>query len=201
MPTTEKAGPAWDPSAFLGALSELVQANTFKDSAVAKVRGVHKRMDKMGVHKRALNDAMYLRGLEQPEAEAYLMHLTRYVRAMDLDVGKQLTLFSDDAAPASDRARVEWNGAQAYEEGFDAGRQGRASDDTRFPAGGPLYSRFYEGWIAGQGVIAAEMGVERKDGETLKRTSGRAKDGGAEVATASPRGRGRRRRTDEQPGA
>jgi hypothetical protein len=120
---------------------------------------------------------------------------------MDLDVGKQLTLFSDDAAPATDRAKAEWTGAQAYEEGFKAGRQGRNSDDTRFPAGSPLHARFYEGWVAGQGVIAAEMGVERKDGQTLKRTSGRTKDAGAEVVNAAPKGGRRRKPTDEQPGA
>jgi hypothetical protein len=65
-----------------------------------------------------------------------------------------------------------------------------ASDD----AGTPMQARFYDGWCAGQEVLANQLGVERQqDGGTVRRKA-KGKDGaeGAEVREAKPKGGGRR---------
>ena len=187
----EKQQGGISPTDFVSVLADLIGARTKEQSAVGSRRAVMARFERMGVHKPGLQLFLKLRDMEPDDAELMLSSALRYCRWAQLKVGDQATLFpaSDDAGEPAQKASTALTEAAAYEEGFAAGKAGRDSDDSRFPAGTPMHERFYSGWIAGQEVLAMQMGEERpEDGSTLRKQTKQ----GAEVREAKPKGGGRR---------
>lgn len=179
------------PTDFVSVLADLIGAKTKEESAVGSRRAVMARFERMGVHKPGLQLFLKLRNMEPDDAELTLASALRYCRWAQLKIGDQATLFpaSDDAGAPAGKASAALTEVEAFEEGFAAGKGGRDSDDSRFPAGTPMHARFYDGWVAGQEVLANQLGEERPaDGGTVRRKA-KGKDGGegAEVREARPK--------------
>jgi hypothetical protein len=183
------------PNDFMTTLSDFIAAKTKEDSAAGLRRSIKGRFEKMGCHKQGLDLFLKLRKMEPADAELTLVSALRYCRWAQLGIGDQASLFpaGDDAGMPTEKAAKGLVEAQAYEEGFAAGKAGRDARDNRYELGSPLYARFFEGWKDGQGVIAADMGVDLPaDGSTLRRKLKK----GVETREAKPRGgrRGRARK-------
>jgi hypothetical protein len=185
------------PNDFLSAIVELDELTRGKDRSVAKLRTVRQRMEKAGCDMKALDLALSLRKLDTGEAEIRLRNALRYARWLEMRVGDQGSLFSDDSDQPAEKAREEYTEAQAKAEGYEAGKAGRDGRVHRFPQGSVLAQAFYEGWLSGQTLLAEMLGTERKDGETLKPAKREAKAKAGAVAVAGrPRGRGGRRKSE-----
>lgn len=185
---------AMNPNDFLSTLGGLLQSTQAKDSAVAKQRAVRARFENMGANMRALDLMLKLRKVEPEDAEMLLRDALRYCRWASMKVGEQASLFgSDDAQAPSEKARGEWTEAQAYEEGYAAGKAGRSGTDHRFVAGTPVHQRFYQGWVDGQTLLAEMLGKERPPtGEPLKperKKAGAKPKAGATPVAGKPKGR------------
>ncbi len=192
----EKKQGGISPTDFVAALAELVSAKTREDSAAGSRRAVMARFERMGAHKPGLQLMLKLRAMEPEDAELTLASALRYCRWAQMSIGDQATLFpaSDDAGVPAAKTVDALTEAEAFEEGFAAGKGGRDASDSRFPAGTPMQARFYDGWCAGQEVLANQLGEERpEDGGTVRRKA-KGKDGGegAEVREAKPKGGARR---------
>lgn len=186
------------PNDFLACIVELDELTRGKDKSVAKLRTVRQRMDKAGCDMKALDLALSLRKLDTGEAEIRLRNALRYARWLEMKVGDQGSLFSDDADGPAEKATAEYSEAQAKAEGYAAGKAGRDGRVHRFEQGSVLAQAFYNGWIEGQTLLAEQLGTERVEGETLKpgkkETKPKASAGAVAVA-GKPRGRaGRGRR-------
>lgn len=186
------------PTDFVSTLSNLIEAKTKEDSAAGSRRAIMARFEKLGAHKPGLQLFLKLRNMEPADAELMLTSALRYCRFAQLGIGDQAALFpaSDDAGAPASKAAAELTGMQAYEEGYDAGKAGRDSDDSRFPAGSPLAQRFYDGWCQGQAALAAQLDEPLPDDGSPLRKKAKRKDGedGAEVREAAPSGGKRRGR-------
>lgn len=179
------------PTDFVAVLAELIGARTKEQSAAGSRRAIMGRFEKLGVHKPGLQLFLKLRDMEPADAELMLSSALRYCRWAQLKVGEQATLFpaSDDAGVPSEKASAGLSEAAAYEEGFNAGKGGRDAKDSRFPAGTPLYAKFFDGWKDGQATLAEVLGEPLpKDGGTLRKQA----KSGAEVRAAKPKGGARR---------
>lgn len=192
----EKQQGGISPTDFVSVLADLIGARTKEQSAVGSRRAVMARFERMGVHKPGLQLFLKLRDMEPDDAELTLASALRYCRWAQMKIGDQATLFpaSDDAGTPAAKTVAALTEASAYEEGFAAGKGGRDANDSRFPAGTPMHARFFDGWAAGQEVLANQLGEERPaDGGTVRRKA-KGKDGGegAEVREARPKGGGRR---------
>lgn len=179
------------PTDFVSVLADLIGAKTKEESAVGSRRAVMARFERMGVHKPGLQLFLKLRGMEPEDAELTLASALRYCRWAQLKAGDQATLFpaSDDAGEPATKAAGALMEAEAYAEGFAAGKAGRDAKDSRFPAGTPLYAKFFDGWKDGQATLAEVLGEPLpKDGGTLRKQT---KDG-AEKREAKPKGGARR---------
>lgn len=173
------------PTDFVAVLAELIGARTKEQSAAGSRRAIMGRFEKLGVHKPGLQLFLKLRDMEPADAELMLSSALRYCRWAQLKVGEQATLFpaSDDAGAPAEKAAAGLSEAVAYEEGFNAGKAGRDAKDSRFPAGTPLYAKFWDGWRAGQATLAEALGEPLpKDGGTLRKVTSK----GVEVREAPP---------------
>lgn len=197
------ASGAMSPNDFLSTLGGLLQSTQVKDTAVAKQRAVRARFEKMGCNMRALDLMLKLRKMEPEDAEMLLRDALRYSRWANMKIGEQAGLFaSDDADVPSEKARGEWTEAQAYEEGYSAGKAGRSGTDHRFTPGTPVHQQFYRGWVDGQTVLAEMLGKERPPtGEPLKperKKAGTKPKKGATPVVGKPRGRRSERAKDAE---
>lgn len=196
------------PNDFVALFSERISAEAAKDSAVGKLRAKDKAMEQLGADLKVLAWVRQIRKMEPADAEAFVGKFFRYCRWLNMEVGTQPSLFAaaDDFGKPTEKAIAGLTEAVAFEEGFAAGKAGRNADDSRFEAGSPMHARFYDGWVAGQEVLAMQLGEERPaDGSTLRKKAKR-KDGGegAEVREAKPSGgkrRGRPKRNADFMGA
>ncbi len=190
---SEPATNTISPNDFVGIIAELLKAETEKDARVGKLRSIRGRLEKQGCDMPAVDLVLKLRKLEPEVAETRLRNALRYARWLNMPVGQQGQLFSDDAGAPSIEAQRQLTEAQAYDEGFKAGMAGRTGTDSRFEAGTVLHQRWRDGWDDGQAQLAENLGVDRPEtGETLKPEKRQAKPKGASVATGKPRGRGAR---------
>jgi hypothetical protein len=188
---------AMSPNDFLEALGQLLHASKAKDTGVAKVRTIRARFEKMGANLRALDLMLKLRNMESDDQIALLEDTLRYCRWANMPVGSQADLFGKDTAKPSADASASWTRAQAYEEGYSAGKAGRSGTDHRFTPGTPTHQGFYEGWCDGQAVLAEQLGQPLPtDGTYLKPAKKEqatpAKKKGTTDAPSAPRGRPRR---------
>ena len=186
----QQAGIA--PNDFLASLADLDDCVRIKDRGVAKLRTVRQRMEKQGCDLAALDLALRLRKLGEDDAQVRLRNALRYCVWMDMPVGAQGALFSDDADRPSEKARQAFTAAQAYDEGYKAGVKGRDRHDSRFPAGTPMAAEHDRGWIAGQTELADMLGRDMpEDGAALKpEKKGAPPKKGTTRAVGKPRGRG-----------
>ena len=159
MPEATPKTNTMSPNDFLACIVELDEQTRGKDRSVAKLRTVRARMEKAGCDMKALDLALSLRKLDSGEAEIRLRNALRYARWLEMKVGDQGSLFSDDADQPAEKARAEYSEAQAKAEGYEAGKAGRDGRVHRFQQGSALAQRFYEGWLSGQALLA-EQGVE-----------------------------------------
>ena len=159
----KKQGGGISPTDFVAALADLVSAKTKEESAAGSRRAVMARFERMGAHKPGLQLMLKLRAMEPEDAELTLASALRYCRWAQMKIGDQATLFpaSDDAGVPATKTVTALTEAEAFEEGFAAGKGGRDADDSRFPAGTPMQARFYDGWCSGQEVLANQLGEER----------------------------------------
>lgn len=183
------------PNDFLAAIVELDDLTRGKDRSVAKLRTVRQRMEKLGTDMPALDLALSLRKLGAGEAELRLRNALRYARWLNMEIGDQGTLFSDDADVPSAKVVEQYSEARVFEEGYKAGVAGRNASDHRHPQGSLAAQAFWNGWKDGQAFLAEQLGRPAEEGETLKpaKRQGKAKTG-ATTASGKPRGRGGRRR-------
>lgn len=195
MAETPASSNTITPNDFLACIVELDELTRGKDRSVAKLRTVRARMEKQGCDLKALDLALSLRKLDSGEAEVRLRNALRYARWLEMRVGDQGSLFSDDGDVPAEKAREEYSEAQAKAEGYEAGKAGRDGRVHRFTQGSVLAQAFYGGWVEGQTFLAEQLGTERVEGETIKPAKREAKAKAGAVAVAGkPRGRGGRGR-------
>jgi len=181
------------PSDFVAGFAERMQAETAKDSAVGKLRARDKALEKLGADLKVLGWVRQVRKMEPADAEAFIAKFFRYCRWLNMPIGDQPSLFAaaDDFGVPATKARDGLAEAEAYEEGYKAGKGGRNRSEHRFEMGSPMHERFDAGWCDGQAVLAEQLGEELPaDGSALSRRTKK----GAEVRAAKPKGGGRRGR-------
>ncbi|HEV7458882.1 MAG TPA: hypothetical protein VGN96_19070 [Roseococcus sp.] len=185
------------PNDFVSIFAEMLKAETDKDARVGKLRSIRARLEKAGCDMPAVDLVIKLRKLEPDVAEARLRNALRYARWLNMPIGAQPGLFSDDAGLPSVDAQRGLTEAQAYQEGHAAGLAGRMPTDCRFDAGTGMHARWRQGWDDGQAALGEMLGREPEEGETLKPEKRTAKPKGGTVARGRPRGRGGRGRDSQ----
>jgi hypothetical protein len=167
--------PNIDPNQFASLKAELRLAIVAKDSAVAKVRTVRKRMEDAGCDLKALDLQMRLEKLDDDVREIQLRNVARYASWSGKPIGAQGALFgTDDAAGPSEKARVELTEAEAYDAGYRAAQGGQKHDDNPHAAGSGLNQRWAQGWHAGKKVLDdVAAGRPPKEARTGSRKPGR----------------------------
>jgi hypothetical protein len=201
MPENQSTSPTSAPSNtispndFVSIFAEMLKAETEKDSRVGKLRSIRGRLEKAGCDMPAVDLCIKLRKLEPEVAETRLRNALRYARWLNMPIGAQPGLFSDDAGVPSIDAQRGLTEAQAYQEGHAAGLVGRSRTDTRFDIGTPMHARFVDGWNDGQATLGEMLGREPEEGETLKPEKRTAKPKGGTVSRGKPKGRSGRGRS------
>lgn len=146
--------PQMSPSEFASMKAELVIAIVAKDSAVAKIRGIRKRMEAAGCDMKALDLHLSYAKLDRDVAELRLRNFTRMNAWAGLPIGTQPGLFgSDDAGAPSDKARDDLADAAAYEAGYRAAQGGQSGDDNPYEPGSSFNQRWAQGFVAGAQVL------------------------------------------------
>lgn len=146
--------PVMSPSDFASLKAELVLAVVAKDSAVAKIRGIRKRMESAGCDMKALDLHLKLAKLDTEVAELYLRNAARYNQWAGLPIGAQGTLFaSDDAGKPSEKAQDELREAAAYDAGYRAAQGGQKADDNPYEPGSAFHVSWTSGFTEGSRVL------------------------------------------------
>jgi ribosome modulation factor len=166
LTTASNGPPIIDPSAFATMKGELRLAIVAKDSAVAKLRSIRKRMEDAGCDMRALDLQMKLEKQDDDAREIMLRNVSRYATWSGKPLGAQGALFgTDDAAGPAEKARDELREAEAYEAGYRAAQGGQKLDDCPHPTGTGTMQRWCQGWQAGRNVMD-EVAAGRPPKET-----------------------------------
>lgn len=167
--------PNIDPSQFASLKAELRFAIIAKDSAVAKLRSIRKRMEDAGADMKALDLSMKLEKLDDDVREIFLRNTARYSAWSGKPIGTQASLFGgDDAAGPSDKARDELAGAAAYEAGYAAAQGGQTPDDCPYDPGTEFHQRWCQGFVRGREVLEeVAAGKPPKATKTGSRKPGR----------------------------
>lgn len=128
------------------------------DEANGKLCGHLKLMDERGINLKAIAMLRKLRRMDTDEATMLMRDVSRMGRWLQFPVFSQPELFgSDDAAEPSTAGKQAFSEHEADQEGFAAGKAGRAANDCRFELGSAEFIAFGQGWVRGQAVIAAQM--------------------------------------------
>ena len=158
--------PIIDPNNFATLKGELRLAIVAKDSAVAKLRSIRKRMEDAGCDMKALDLQMRLEKLDDDVREIQLRNVARYATWSGKPLGAQGALFgTDDAAGPAEKARDELREADVYEAGYRAAQGGQKHDDNPHAAGSGMNQRWAQGWHAGKKVLD-EVAAGRPPKET-----------------------------------
>lgn len=143
-----------NPNQFASLKAELRLAIVAKDSAVAKLRSIRKRMEDAGCDLKALDLQMKLEKLDDDVREILLRNTARYAAWTGKPLGTQGTLFgADDAAGPAQKAQDELAEAEAYDAGYRAAQGGQKLDDCPHDAGTGRNQRWAQGWHAGRKVM------------------------------------------------
>lgn len=146
--------PTIDPSQFASLKAELRHAIVAKDSAVAKLRSIRKRMEEAGCDLKALDLQMQLEKLDDDVREILLRNASRYAAWSNKPLVAQGSLFgSDDASTPAQKAKDELVEAEAYEAGYRAAQRGSVAEACPHEAGSALHQRWSQGWVAGKQVL------------------------------------------------
>lgn len=144
------------------------------DEANGKLRAHLKLMEDRGVNLKAVAMLRRLRKMDSDEATLLFRDLARMGRWLQLPVFTQAEMFpSDDAAEPSDDAKKLVGLDEAEREGFEAGKAGRAANDTRFQAGTEQHQAFARGWLRGQAAIASKMTDDPEKAAQARAAGGR----------------------------
>lgn len=161
--------PQISPSDFASLKAALKLAIVAKDSAVAKLRSVRKRMEDAGCDLKALDFQMRLEKLDDEVREIMLRNAARYAAWSGRPLGSQGSLFGvDDAAGPAQKAKDELADAEAYEAGYRAAQGGTPLAECPHEAGASLNQRWSQGWHAGKKVLdevaAGKAPKEQREG-------------------------------------
>lgn len=163
------AGSNVTPETVLQHWREISRTAREAREAQSKARHARKRAKDAGINMSAFAMLETLAKLDTEDATLRLRDTLRMAAWLELPLGQQANLFGfDDAQRPSEKASAEQREWAAEETGYEAGRAGRAGDDTPYPAGSPLHQRWYTGWTRGQAAIAEGMGPKPKRGRKGK---------------------------------
>lgn len=167
--------PQIDPSNFASLKAELRLAVVAKDSAVAKLRTIRKRMEDTGCDLKALDLQMKLEKLDDEVREILLRNTARYATWSGHPLGTQGALFgADDAARPAEKARTQLVEAEAYEAGYRAAQGGCTVIDCPHDAGTGPHQVWCQGWHAGKKVLDEVLaGKPPKEAKAGTRKPGR----------------------------
>lgn len=170
LTTASNGPPSINPNDFATMKAELRLAIVAKDSAVAKLRSVRKRMEDAGADLKALDLQMKLEKMDDDAGEILLRNASRYATWSGKPFGTQGALFgADDAAGPAQKARDELTDAEAYEAGYRAAQRAVKHDDCPHDVGTSLNQRWSQGWHAGKKVLddvaAGRPPKEAKEGQ------------------------------------
>jgi hypothetical protein len=170
--------PANTPSAD-DTIKLFVEAERLKakvDEANGKLRAHLKVMDDRGLNLKAIAMLRKLRRMDSDEATLLMRDVSRYGRWLEVPLFTQAEMFAagdDSAAPPTDEGKAILAGEEAYAEGVAAGKAGRAANDTRFHPGTHEHTRFSDGWVAGQSMIAERMTDDPEEKKAARVAGGR----------------------------
>lgn len=167
--------PNIDPNQFASLKAELRLAIVAKDSAVAKLRTIRKRMETGGCDMKALDLQMRLEKMDDDAREMLLRNTARYAAWSGKPMGTQGALFgTDDAAGPAQKAQDELTEAEAYEVGYRAAQGGQTIADCPHDPGTGSNQRWCQGWHAGDKVMQDILaGKPPKKTQTGTRRPGR----------------------------
>lgn len=157
---------------------ELSRAQRDIDEANGRKRAILARAKKSGIKTKTLLAAQRLRQNDNGTANMEMRDLLRYVRIVAPGIDfTQGSLFDGlDDRPLNTKAQgavLDW---QAEQEGYVAGLNGGALDDSPFPEGSEAHMHYHTGFSRGQRVIAERMGDNARQadaGLTKRRTTSR----------------------------
>lgn len=160
---------------------EVSDSKRFLQEAQGHYRATLKRAKSEGINTRALIEVIETRKQEPETVAAHYRDVFRYATIEQAPFVSQLDLLEPMTDTAvSRKAQTEDDEWKAADAGYLAGRNGHDLKDNPHQIGSSLGSVWLAGYQRGQATIAEEMGED------------------AEVATATPRDRGRR---EQQPAA
>lgn len=146
--------PQIDPSTFASLKAELRHAVIAKDSAVAKLRSIRKRMEDAGCDLKALDLQMRLEKLDDDVREIRLRNAARYAAWSGRPFGAQATLFgADDSGQPAQKARDQLTEAETYEAGYRAAQRGSVAEACPHEVGTPMHQCWSQGWADGKRVM------------------------------------------------
>jgi hypothetical protein len=144
------------------------------DEANGKLRAHLKLMDERGINLKAIAMLRKLRRMDSDEATMLMRDVSRMGRWLQLPVFSQPELFgSDDAGEPTDAGKQAVSEHEADQEGYAAGKAGRAANDTRFAPGSPEFQCFSQGWLRGQAALAAGLTDDPKKKAEARAAGGR----------------------------
>jgi hypothetical protein len=144
------------------------------DEANGKLRAHLKLMEERGVNLKAVALLRKLRRLDSDEATLLMRDVARMGRWLQVPLFSQAELFAaDDAGAPSEATQQAVSEHEAEREGFEAGKAGRAANDTRFEAGTAEHAAFGRGWVRGQASIAARMTDDPAKAQEARAAGGR----------------------------
>jgi ribosome modulation factor len=136
------------------------------DEANSEYRAKLKAAKADGVNQKQLVAALLSR---KRDVEAVRLDLRDYVRYLGLCAMRmtQQDLFGDkDQNDAPGEDHLAW---QADQEGFTAGKAGRARDDQPYEAGSAQHAAWVKGWLRGQKTIAKTLAPGTKIASTRRK--------------------------------
>ena len=137
---------------------KIARAKTAEDKVRGEKAQAIKHFEDMGGDKRALKEAMRLKGLDSLDAQKYVRTLGEYSGA--LGVFDQADLFSDlfrgDRQPGEGPTVQSMQAAN--QEGARAGLDGADRDTNPYGEDDERREQWFRGWEGGQKQLAAKMG-------------------------------------------
>lgn len=144
------------------------------DEANGKLRAHLKQMEERGVNLKAVALLRKLRRMDSDDAELLFRDVRRMGRWLQMPVFSQADMFpSDDVAEPSEAGKQAVAEDEAFREGVEAGKAGRGANDSRFEAGTLLHQRFSQGWVKGQGMLAAKLTDDPEKAKEARAVGGR----------------------------
>lgn len=137
-----------------------LEARRFKremESINGKYRAVLKKLDAGGVNLKAWQQVEKLRKMDDDERELLLRDVNRYAGFINLPLGAQAAMFSDDTPQPGEKARTEYNEAVVEDAGYASGLEGAGADLNPHEPGSPVSALWEKGRVNGAAAMTAKM--------------------------------------------